>query len=125
MNLSEDGRAPVHPPEDREDPEDRDDALDALAEVVGLVLPPARWAQVESALRSLETALRSGDAEALRHATGLLERAGAARVRTRISEDDEPASQDVRDRANRLVHSLRSGTEDGGPDDEPASGAPH
>ncbi|WP_420882064.1 CATRA system-associated protein [Streptomyces rhizosphaericola] len=70
MNLSEDGRASVHPPEDREE------ALDALDEVVGLVLPPGRWAKVVHALGSLEAAIGSGDTEALRTATGLLENAG-------------------------------------------------
>ncbi|MFE7535335.1 CATRA system-associated protein [Streptomyces rhizosphaericola] len=119
MNLSEDGRASVHPPEDREE------ALDALDEVVGLVLPTGRWAKVVDALGSLEAAVGSGDTEALRTATGLLESAGGTRVRTRIAEDDEPASQDVLDRIGRLVHSLRGGAPDHAPDDGPAHGDPH
>ncbi|MGR3931908.1 CATRA system-associated protein [Streptomyces sp. BRA346] len=121
MGVSERGRGTA---ESRE-------AEAALAAVAGRVLPRADWAHVERALGAMEAAVRAGDAWALGAATGQLELVGPSRVRLRTGEEDdgrEPASPDVLDRLNRLVHALRSGTDGDGLDlteGASAGGDPH
>ncbi|WP_123107317.1 CATRA system-associated protein [Streptomyces botrytidirepellens] len=93
----------------------REDAEAALAAVAGLVLPRADWAHVERVLGAMESAVRAGDARALGTVTGQLELVGPSRVRLRAGEEGdgrEPASPEVLDRLNRLVHALGSGTDD-------------
>ncbi|WP_421106079.1 CATRA system-associated protein [Streptomyces sp. NEAU-S77] len=106
MGVSERGRGTA---------ELREDAVAALAGVAGLVLPRADWAHVERALGAMETAVRTGDERALGAVTGQLELVGPSRVRLRAGEEGdgrEPASPEVLDRLNRLVHALRSGADD-------------
>jgi len=106
MGVSERGRVTA---------ELRAEAEAALAGVAGLVLPRADWAHVERALGAMEAAVRAGDARALGAVTGQLELVGPSRVRLRAGEEGdgrEPASPEVLDRLNRLVHALRSGADD-------------
>ncbi len=82
------------------------DALDVLDDLREWQLAPARWERVRDALDRLESALLSRDFEATWKAVAELELAGPVRV-TRIGTNLlTSAPPEVRDRRNRLVHSL-------------------
>jgi hypothetical protein len=106
--------------------EDRGEAAEAVAGITGLVLTATGWERVRRALDRMESAVVSGNAEVLNAATGQLELATPARIRTLLGEEGEPAPRDVLERADRLVHALRS--EAGGDDrveGEPTGDGPH
>lgn len=82
------------------------DALDVLEDLPEWELAPARWERVRDILDSLEAALRARDREAAQEAIADLELSGPVRV-TRIgTKPTVPAPEEVRDRRNRLVHSI-------------------
>jgi hypothetical protein len=98
------------------DAEARADALDVLNDLLEWQLAPQRWERVEQIVDSIVEALAAGDVDALREATAELELAGPVRI-TRIGSTPLlPAPEQVRDRANHLVHSL------GGAPREPSAG---
>ncbi|HET9258196.1 MAG TPA: CATRA system-associated protein [Pseudonocardiaceae bacterium] len=77
-----------------------------LTDVLEWQLVPQRWERVERIVDSLAEALAGGDAVAMREATAELELAGPVRA-TRIGTTPlVPVPEQVRDRANHLVHSL-------------------
>ncbi|MFD9461919.1 CATRA system-associated protein [Streptomyces sp. NPDC060027] len=118
MELSEQGVAGA------DGAEERNDAAEAVAGIVGLVLTPMGWARVGRALDGLESGLRSGDPDVLNAAAGQLELVTPTRIRTRLGEEGEPAPPELLERANRLVHALRSEARDPG-EDEPDGDDPH
>jgi CATRA-Associated Small Protein len=93
-------------------------ALDVLTDVLQWRLPQARWTRVTEIVQSIDKALSAGDPIALEAATVDLELAGPVRI-TRVGATPQvPAPQPVRERVNRLVHSLTddAGTDRGGGD---------
>jgi hypothetical protein len=69
-------------------------------------LHPSRWERIAPIVAALTEALEHGDREALVTATADLELAGPLRI-TRIGDDPlVPPPPPVRDRLNRLVHTL-------------------
>jgi hypothetical protein len=77
-----------------------------LADLLQWQLVPKRWERVEQIVDSAAQAVAAGDVDALRDAIGELELAGPVRV-TRIGATPlVPPPDQVRDRANHLVHSL-------------------
>jgi len=106
----------------------RAEALDVLSDVRQWRLADARWRAVEQVLIAMDAAVQADDSDALMAATADLELAGPLRL-TRIGATPVgPPARPVRDRLNRLVHSL-GGTvpeqqrepEDPGADDAGAS----
>ncbi|WP_431917799.1 CATRA system-associated protein [Nonomuraea jabiensis] len=82
------------------------DALDVLNDLPDWELAPARWERVHDILGAFETALHSRDSDAAQEAIADLELSGPVRA-TRIGTALlTSAPQEVRDRRNRLVHSL-------------------
>ncbi|MDQ0958638.1 MULTISPECIES: CATRA system-associated protein [unclassified Streptomyces] len=106
--------------------EDCDEAAEAVAGITGLVLTATGWERVRRALDRMESAVGSGNADVLNAATGQLELATPVRIRTPLGEEGEPAPHDVLERANRLVHALRSEAGDGDRvEGEPTGDDPH
>jgi hypothetical protein len=88
-------------------------ALDVLMDVQGWWLPQARWTRVTEIVQSIDKALSAGDPVALEAATIDLELASPIRI-TRVGATPQvPAPAPVRERINRMVHTL---TSDGGTD---------
>lgn len=82
------------------------DALSVLEDLPEWELTPARWERVRDILDMLDAALRARDSEAAQEAIADLELSGPVRG-TRIgTKSTVPAPEEVRDRLNRLVHSL-------------------
>jgi hypothetical protein len=86
--------------------EARAQALEVVQDALQWRLAAERWRAMEQVLITLEAALRAGDSGAVAAATADLELAGPLRV-TRIGATPMvPALPPVRDRLNRLVHTL-------------------
>jgi hypothetical protein len=84
----------------------RTDALDVLSDALSWRLVGPRWAAIEQVLAAMDAALAAGDVAALAAATTDLELAGPVRI-TRIGAVPVvPPPPAIRDRLNRLVHSL-------------------
>lgn len=84
----------------------RTEALDVLSDALSWRLAGPRWATIEQVLAAMDAALAAGDVAALATATAGLELAGPVRV-TKIGADPVvPPPPAIRDRLNRLVHSL-------------------
>jgi hypothetical protein len=106
----------------------RAEALDVVSDALLWRMTEARWQAIEQVLVAMDAALTAGDLDALALATADLELAGPLRI-TRIGATPVvPPAPPVRDRLNRLVHSLggtramrRNGTEDAETDDDGAS----
>jgi len=106
----------------------RAEALDVLSDALQWRLAEARWQAIEQVLITMDAALEADDLDALAAATADLELAGPLRI-TRIGATPVvPPAPPVRDRLNRLVHSLGEVTaaqhhepEDAGPDDDGSS----
>jgi hypothetical protein len=85
------------------------EALEILGHLLTWHLPSGRWAQAEQVIDEVATAMASGDLPALDRAIAGLELLGPVRV-TRIGESSEsqltPPPDPVRERVNRLIHSL-------------------
>jgi hypothetical protein len=92
------------------DHETRAEALDILRDVGEWQFVPERWDEVAKLLGSMADGLAHGDVAAVRAATIDLELISPLRVRTiRIGTGDAreiPPPDPVRDRANRLIHTL-------------------
>jgi len=88
------------------DPETVTDALDVLAELPYWRLAPSRWEHVAGLVDRLAAAIEARDVREFRDATADLELSGPVRaVRIGTAEvTREPAP--VRDRRNRLIHTL-------------------
>jgi len=82
-------------------------ALEVLADVVHWRLPAPRWERVAEIVQSIEDSVRNGDRAALESATVHLELLSPVRV-TRIgsTQDKIEAPAQVRERVNRLQHTL-------------------
>src|SRR5262249_10448013 len=81
-------------------------ALDVLTDVLEGRFGGARWARVPEIVQSMDIALSAGDPGALEAATADLELAGPTRI-TRVGAIPQvPAPSQVRERVNRMVHSL-------------------
>jgi hypothetical protein len=88
------------------------DALDVLGDLGAWRLAEPRWAQVETILESLVTAVAHGDVDGLRRATAELEVIGPVRI-TRIGATPTVAPpRRVRDITNHLVHQLTAAAGD-------------
>lgn len=84
----------------------RTEALDVISDALQWRLADARWAAIEEVLAAMDAALSANDTEALAAATADLELAGPVRI-TRIGAVPVvPPPPAIRDRLNRLVHSL-------------------
>jgi hypothetical protein len=84
----------------------RADALDVISDALSWQLAATCWAAIERVLVTMDTALAAGDVAALAAATADLELVGPVRI-TRIGAAPVvPPPPVVRDRLNRLVHSL-------------------
>lgn len=86
--------------------EARAEALDVVSDARQWRLNETRWRSLEQILAAMDAALAAGDTAALMTATANLELAGPVRL-TRIGATPVlPPPPAVRDRLNRLVHSL-------------------
>jgi hypothetical protein len=83
----------------------RAEALQVAQDALQWRLTQTRWPSVEQALIAMDAALVSEDPEALAAATADLEMAGPMRI-TKIGAAPIDPPPPVRDRLNRLVHSL-------------------
>jgi hypothetical protein len=84
----------------------RAEALDVISDALQWQLAGPRWQAIEQVLAAMDAALAAGDLTALTAATADLELAGPLRI-TRIGADPVvPPPPRVRDRLNRLLHSL-------------------
>jgi hypothetical protein len=94
------------PDEHTTEAEERAEALEVLQDALEWQLHPSRWERIEPVVTALADALDRGDRQAVVAATVELELAGPLRI-TRIGDDPlVPAPPPVRDRLNKLVHSL-------------------
>jgi hypothetical protein len=108
----------------------RAEALDVVSDALEWRLAEARWEAVEQVLVVMDAALEAGDPDALAAATADLELAGPLRI-TRIGATPVvPPAPPIRDRLDRLVHSLGGGPaaqhqedEDSGAGNDGASGS--
>ena len=106
----------------------RTEALDVVSDALQWQLADARWQAIEQMLAAMAAALEVDDLEALAAATADLELAGPLRI-TRIGATPiVPPPPPIRDRLNRLVHSLggtvvsgREEAERAGADDDDTS----
>jgi hypothetical protein len=86
--------------------EARAEALDVVSDALQWRLNETRWQSLERILAAMDAASAAGDTAALMAATADLELAGPVRL-TRIGAAPAvPPPAAVRDRLNRLVHSL-------------------
>jgi hypothetical protein len=84
----------------------RAEALDVISDALQWRLADVRWQAIEQVLAAMDAALAADDMTALTAATADLELAGPLRI-TRIGATPvAPPPPPVRDRLNRLVHSL-------------------
>ena len=84
----------------------RAEALDVVSDVLRWRLTDQRWQAVQQMLAEMAASLETSDLEAVRAATADLELAGPLRI-TRIGATPVvPPPPPVRDRLNRLVHTL-------------------
>jgi hypothetical protein len=84
----------------------RADALDTVSDALSWRLADTRWAAIEAVLAAMDAALAAGNVTALTAATAELELSGPVRI-TRIGAVPVvPPPPAIRDRLNRLVHSL-------------------
>jgi hypothetical protein len=94
----------------------RAEALDVLSDALQWRLADVRWQAIGQMLATMDAALAADDLTALSAATADLELAGPLRI-TRIGATPVvPPPAPVRDRLNRLVHSL--GATSAAPPDE-------
>jgi hypothetical protein len=84
----------------------QDDALDLLREALTWRLIGHRWRTVELVLDGLAAALEQGGADSFRRVLHDLELAGPTRVVPIEDAAVLPAPEPVRERINRLVHTL-------------------
>jgi hypothetical protein len=100
------------------DPEASAELLDVLSDLVVWELAPAKWTRVGLILDHIVSALASTDLPALREATVELELASPVRMHRIGATDVIPVPESVRDRANHLVHAIRTGqaSSDSAPD---------
>jgi hypothetical protein len=94
-------------------PEVRLAALDVLTDVLEWRLAEERWARVTEIVQTLDNALSTGDLVALEAATVDLELAGPVRIIRVGATPQIPAPPPVRERINRMVHSLTVGEDRG------------
>jgi CATRA-Associated Small Protein len=100
---------PPQRPDDGDFAEARAEALDVVSDALQWRLNEMRWQSLEHILAAMDAAMAASDAAALMAATANLELVGPVRL-TRIGATPAvPPPAPVRDRLNRLVHSL-SGT---------------
>jgi hypothetical protein len=86
--------------------EERTEALEVVEDALEWRLHPCHWERIAPIVAALIEALEHGDRQALVTATADLELAGPLRI-TRIGDDPLlPPPPAVRDRLNRLIHTL-------------------
>lgn len=109
---------------------DRGGLVDVQAEALEVVLNAGRWQltetrwhAVEQALTAMDLAVEAGDLEALEAACADLVMIGPTRI-IRIGADLTEPPPPVRDRLNRLVHSLRATTTSAGEEPKPQAQSP-
>lgn len=86
----------------------RQAAFDVLSDVLEWQMPSARWVRVAEYIGNLERAVAANDLAALDDAVLELELAAPLRI-TRVgggSPDKVTAAKDIRERVNRLQHTL-------------------
>lgn len=83
----------------------REEALEVLIEALQWRLTEACWQSIDQSLIAMDTALMASDPAALAAATADVEIAGPVRI-TKIGDPQVEPPPPVRDRINRLVHSL-------------------
>jgi hypothetical protein len=83
----------------------REEALEVIVEARQWRLTEARWQSIDLSLIAMDAALKAGDPAALAAATADVEIAGPVRI-TKIGDPQVELPPPVRDRMNRLVHSL-------------------
>ncbi|MBP2326640.1 hypothetical protein JOF56_007025 [Kibdelosporangium banguiense] len=100
--------------------EARAEAHRQLKDVLAWRFPEPRWQRVAEIVQSIDDAVRDGDLTMLESATAALELQSSYRI-TRIGSDKVEAPAQVRERVNRLQHTLtesaaRPGADDRGDD---------
>ncbi len=83
----------------------QEEALEVLLDVLEWRLTEARWQLIDQSLIAMDAALKAGDPAALATAIADLEIAGPVRI-IKIGDPQGEPPPPVRDRLNRLVHSL-------------------
>ena len=83
----------------------REEALEVLVDACQWRLTEKHWQSIDQTLTAMDAALKARDAAALATATADLEIAGPVRI-TKIGDPPVEPPAPVRDRMNRLVHSL-------------------
>jgi CATRA-associated small protein len=86
--------------------DDRQRALEVLDDVLRWHLPPARWDDVEPAVQAVAQAVEDGDAAALRRAVDELALHGPVRGFSADAPPRPSARERVRERVNKLIHTL-------------------
>jgi hypothetical protein len=84
----------------------RAEALDVISDALQWRLTNARWEAIAQVLAAMAAALAEGDVAALSAATADLELAGPLRLVKIDATSVVPAPPQIRERMNRLVHSL-------------------
>jgi hypothetical protein len=84
----------------------RAEALDVVSDALQWRLADARWIGIERVLAAMDTAIAANDVAALATATADLELAGPVRIIRIGTVPVGPPPSAIRDRLNRLVHSL-------------------
>lgn len=98
------------------DPEATADLLDVLGDLSVWRLAPTRWERVGRVLDEITAALAAMDLGMLRAATAELELTSPVRVHRIGAMELLPTPERIRDRANHLVHVLRTGEAPTAPD---------
>jgi len=88
----------------------RADALDVLRDAQVWRLTDSRWKAVQEAVHALARAWEANDAEVFREAVYDLELAGPARATGYGDNPTIPAPEPVRERIDKMVHSLANPT---------------
>lgn len=91
------------------DPEAAEDLLDVLDDLLVWRLAPDRWERVGHILDTIASAVAAADVQKLIEAVTELELASPVRAHRIGHGDVVPVPQPLRDRANQLVHTVRTG----------------
>lgn len=95
-------------------------ALEVLSDVLEWLMPPARWDRIAERIAAMERAVAADDLAALDDAVMELELAAPVRI-TPVgggSQEKVKATKDIKERVNRLQHTLVGNPREAGVDDE-------